>query len=129
MSLRAHLTDADVMQIMRAFRNSTLTSLDLTGPGAALHLSRRRSTRAFADELIVAPYVGIFTPHPDIILGASVATGDLLGHIRSIGQTVDLRAGSPGHLTEISVPSGRFVEFGQTLFTLRLSPQAEGAAA
>ena len=78
-----------------------------------------------------SPAVGYFSPAPELVVGASVQSGDLLGLIDVLGITQEVTAPAEGVVSEVLVEDGQAVEFGQSLVTIdpmELEVQAEGSA-
>ena len=71
--------------------------------------------------VITAPMVGIFHPgEEEIVVGAVVSPGQVVGAIESMKLMNDITAKVGGVVTEVVVEDGLPVEYGQALF--RLSP-------
>ena len=78
-----------------------------------------------------SPAVGYFSPAPELVVGASVQSGDLLGLIDVLGVTQEVTAPAEGVVSEVLVEDGQAVEFGQPLATIDpMEPeiQAQGSA-
>ena len=78
-----------------------------------------------------SPAVGYFSPAPELVVGASVQSGDLLGLIDVLGITQEVTAPAEGVVSEVLVEDGQAVEFGQSLVTIdpmELEVQVEGSA-
>ena len=72
--------------------------------------------------------VGYFTPGRDLVVGASVQTGDLLGSIDVLGIAQEVSAPDDGIIANVMVEDGQAVEFGQMLAEIDpLEPADDGA--
>jgi [acyl-carrier-protein] S-malonyltransferase len=60
----------DLDEILDALAQPSATARGDEGEGLAIR-----------ERLLVSPAAGVFTPSPDLVIGASVAAGDLVGHI------------------------------------------------
>lgn len=71
--------------------------------------------------------VGYFTPSPDLVVGASVQAGDVLGAIDVLGIAQEVTAPDDGIITSVLAEEGQAVEFGQALAEIdALEPVIDG---
>ena len=59
--------------------------------------------------------VGYFTPGPDLVVGHSVQSGDLLGSIDMLGIVQEVTAPEAGIIAAVLAEDGQAVEYGQAL--------------
>ena len=82
--------------------------------------------------VIAAPLMGRFYPRPEpgapafVLVGSEVQEDTVVGLIEVMKLFNTVQAGVRGTITEICAPEGEFLEYGTTLFRVRL---ADGAAA
>lgn len=62
-----------------------------------------------------SPAVGYFKPGTDLVVGASVQAGDLLGGIDVLGIFQDVNAPADGMVSRVLAEDGQAVEYGQAL--------------
>ena len=67
-----------------------------------------------------ATTVGMFTAAREWSTGDSVARGDVLGGIQSLGHVAEISAPADGEIREVLVTGGAPVEYGQALFVIAL---------
>jgi biotin carboxyl carrier protein len=67
-----------------------------------------------------ATTVGIFSAAREWSAGDSVARGDVLGGIQSLGHVAEISAPADGQIREVLVTGGAPVEYGQPLFVIAL---------
>jgi biotin carboxyl carrier protein len=67
-----------------------------------------------------ATTVGIFSAAREWSTGDSVARGDILGGIQSLGHVAEISAPADGEISEVLVAGGAPVEYGQALFVIAL---------
>ena len=67
-----------------------------------------------------ATTVGIFSAARTWTAGDTVARGDVLGGIQSLGHVAQISAPADGEIREVLVAGGAPVEYGQPLFVLAL---------
>lgn len=67
-----------------------------------------------------ATTVGVFSIAREWTTGDSVARGDLLGGIQSLGHVAEISAPADGEIREVLVAGGAPVEYGQALFVIAL---------
>jgi biotin carboxyl carrier protein len=97
------------------------------------HLSLRRAASAASGEprptpgvdeprtlAVASPLVGIF--HPAVQAGDTVAHGQAIGAIDSLGIPTNVDAPRAGTVEEVLVAAGGTVEYGQPLLLLRPTP-------
>ena len=65
-----------------------------------------------------ATTVGMFTAAREWSTGDSVARGDVLGGIQSLGHVAVISAPADGEIREVLVTGGAPVEYGQALFVI-----------
>jgi len=65
-----------------------------------------------------ATTVGMFTAAREWSTGDSVARGDVLGGIQSLGHVAEISAPADGEIREVLVTGGAPVEYGQALFVI-----------
>ena len=82
--------------------------------------------------VIAAPLMGRFYPRPEpgapafVLVGSEVQEDTVVGLIEVMKLFNTVQAGVRGTITEICAPEGEFLEYGTTLFRVRL---ADGGAA
>jgi biotin carboxyl carrier protein len=67
-----------------------------------------------------ATTVGMFSSAREWSTGDSVARGDVLGGIQSLGHVAEISAPADGEIREVLVTGGAPVEYGQALFVIAL---------
>jgi biotin carboxyl carrier protein len=67
-----------------------------------------------------ATTVGIFNAAREWSAGESVARGDVLGGIQSLGHVAEISSPADGEIREVLVAGGAPVEYGQALFVIAL---------
>ena len=67
-----------------------------------------------------ATTVGMFSAAREWSTGDSVARGDVLGGIQSLGHVAEISAPADGEIREVLVAGGAPVEYGQALFVIAL---------
>lgn len=68
---------------------------------------------------VTSPLVGTFRPaQKAVALGASVASGQVIGIIEAMKLPNDVTAPCAGKVVEVFVENGQFVEYGQELFAI-----------
>jgi biotin carboxyl carrier protein len=67
-----------------------------------------------------ATTVGLFSAAREWSTGDSVARGDVLGGIQSLGHVSEISAPADGEIREVLVTGGAPVEYGQALFVIAL---------
>ena len=67
-----------------------------------------------------ATTVGLFSAAREWTAGDSVARGDVLGGIQSLGHVAEISAPADGQIREVLVAGGAPVEYGQALFVIAL---------
>jgi biotin carboxyl carrier protein len=120
------LTDADVERVVRAFRDSGFSRLDLKLGSTALSLSRAGQGgedsidgRASFDA-VVSPSVGYFHHAADHAnAGLTVSEGTVLGVVRTLNGETEVRTGVSGVIAAKLAMEGEFVAYGQPLFQIR----------
>ncbi len=65
-----------------------------------------------------ATTVGMFSAAREWSTGDSVARGDVLGGIQSLGHVAEISAPADGEIREVLVAGGAPVEYGQALFVI-----------
>lgn len=108
-------------------------TIEVEADGFAVSVSRGRRTaqaEAPATKEPVAPAektqrvhattVGVFSTAREWSSGDSVARGDVLGGIQSLGHTAEISAPADGEIREVLVAGGAPVEYGQPLFVIAL---------
>jgi acetyl-CoA carboxylase biotin carboxyl carrier protein len=68
-----------------------------------------------------ATTVGIFSTAREWSTGDTVARGDVLGGIQSLGHVAEISAPADGEIREVLVTGGAPVEYGQPLFVIALA--------
>ncbi|HEY5520577.1 MAG TPA: biotin/lipoyl-containing protein [Candidatus Limnocylindrales bacterium] len=71
--------------------------------------------RDSARGIVASPAVGYFAPRRGIEVGASVRSGDLLGHVDVLGVRHEVVSPVDGALRTFEVESGQAVEYGQPI--------------
>ena len=110
-------------------------TIEVEADGFAVAVSRQQSPastgEASADEAdgvasiektqrVHATTVGIFNAARQWTSGDTVARGDVLGGIQSLGKVAEISAPADGEIREVLVAGGAPVEYGQPLFVIAL---------
>ncbi len=108
-------------------------TIEVEADGFAVSVSRqgqsaRTSTPAVKREeapvektqRVHATTVGLFSAAREWSTGDSVARGDVLGGIQSLGHVSEISAPADGEIREVLVTGGAPVEYGQALFVIAL---------
>ena len=110
-------------------------TIEVEADGFAVAVSRQQSPasagEARADEAdgaasiektqrVHATTVGIFNAARQWTSGDTVARGDVLGGIQSLGKVAEISAPADGEIREVLVAGGAPVEYGQPLFVIAL---------
>ena len=108
-------------------------TIEVEADGFAVSVSRqgqsaRTSTPAVKREeapvektqRVHATTVGLFSAAREWSTGDSVARGDVLGGIQSLGHVSEISAPADGEIREALVTGGAPVEYGQALFVIAL---------
>lgn len=108
-------------------------TIEVEAEGFAVSVSRqgqgaRTSTPAVKREeapvektqRVHATTVGLFSAAREWSTGDSVARGDVLGGIQSLGHVSEISAPADGEIREVLVTGGAPVEYGQALFVIAL---------
>ena len=108
-------------------------TIEVESDGFAVSVSRqgqsaRTSTPAVKREeapvektqRVHATTVGLFSAAREWSTGDSVARGDVLGGIQSLGHVSEISAPADGEIREVLVTGGAPVEYGQALFVIAL---------
>ena len=108
-------------------------TIEVEADGFAVSVSRhgqsaRASTPAVKREeapvektqRVHATTVGLFSAAREWSTGDSVARGDVLGGIQSLGHVSEISAPADGEIREVLVTGGAPVEYGQALFVIAL---------
>ena len=82
-----------------------------SAPGGPGHGSPRDTDRG----IVTSPAVGYFTPLRGLDGGASVRSGDAIGHVDVLGVRHEVVSGVSGALKAYEVQSGEAVEYGQPI--------------
>ncbi len=65
--------------------------------------------------VVTSTAVGYFIPAPELVVGASVQAGDLLGSIDVLGIAQEVAAPADGIVSRVLAEDGQAVEYGQAL--------------
>jgi acetyl-CoA carboxylase biotin carboxyl carrier protein len=108
-------------------------TIEVEADGFAVSVSRGRKTVSAAvpaatepdvpaekTQRVHATTVGVFSTAREWSSGDSVARGDVLGGIQSLGHTAEINAPADGEIREVLVTGGAPVEYGQPLFVIAL---------
>jgi biotin carboxyl carrier protein len=108
-------------------------TIEVEADGFAVSVTRRGQTaRASTPALkreeapvektqrVHATTVGLFSAAREWSTGDSVARGDVLGGIQSLGHVAEINAPADGEIREVLVTGGAPVEYGQALFVIAL---------
>ena len=119
------LTADDLAVLLESFKSSEWTELalsldgirlELTKPGAEPRAAPVATASPPATHTILSPSIGTF--HPQANPGDPVEPDDVVGAVRVLKVTIDLKAGARGTVREIHAAEGDMVEHGQPLFTV-----------
>ena len=80
----------------------------------------RVETQVEKTQRVHATTVGLFSTARDWSTGDTVARGDVLGGIQSLGHVAEISAPADGEIREVLVTGGAPVEYGQALFVIAL---------
>jgi biotin carboxyl carrier protein len=128
----AALTDDVVPALIARLRASRLGELEVRSGSWRVRLRRDASARLHmpagvpsageeASEAVPqssiarSTAVGYFTPGPQLVLGAFVHAGDVLGTVDVLGITQEVTAPSDGIVARVLAEDGQAVEYGQAL--------------
>ena len=81
---------------------------------------KQEETPAEKTQRVHATTVGVFSIAREWSSGDSVARGDVLGGIQSLGHVAEISAPADGEIREVLVTGGAPVEYGQALFVIAL---------
>jgi biotin carboxyl carrier protein len=111
----------------------TAVTIEVEADGFAVSVSRQgQAARAIAPAVSIeadpgektqrvhATTVGLFSAAREWSTGDSVARGDVLGGIQSLGHVAEISAPADGEIREVLVTGGAPVEYGQALFVIAL---------
>lgn len=86
-------------------------------PATTLH-----STDAPLPTPVLSPQVGFFNSQAglDLRIGSLIEVNSALGSIKTLDETIDVKAVLSGIIADIYVSDGDFVEFGQPLYSIHL---------
>ena len=87
---------------------------------AAPLAARHEEAPAEKTQRVHATTVGVFSISREWSTGDSVARGDVLGGIQSLGRVAEISAPADGEIREVLVTGGAPVEYGQALFVIAL---------
>jgi biotin carboxyl carrier protein len=79
---------------------------------------RREEAPVEKTQRVHATTVGLFSAAREWSTGDSVARGDVLGGIQSLGHVSEISAPADGEIREVLVTGGAPVEYGQALFVI-----------
>jgi biotin carboxyl carrier protein len=82
--------------------------------------AREPEAPAERTQRVHATTVGVFSTAREWSSGDSVARGDVLGGIQSLGHIAEINAPADGEIREVLVAGGAPVEYGQPLFVIAL---------
>jgi biotin carboxyl carrier protein len=93
-----------------------------SGAGPAQPKTVARDAEAVIEKTqrVHATTVGIFNAAREWSAGESVARGDVLGGIQSLGHVAEISSPADGEIREVLVAGGAPVEYGQALFVIAL---------
>ena len=106
--------------------------IEVEADGFAVSVSRQGSARTSTPAVkreeapvektqrVHATTVGRFSAAREWSTGDSVARGDVLGGIQSLGHVSEISAPADGEIREVLVTGGAPVEYGQALFVIAL---------
>ena len=89
-----------------------------TAPSAAA--PKQEEAPVEKTQRVHATTVGVFSIAREWSTGDSVARGDVLGGIQSLGHVAEISAPADGEIREVLVTGGAPVEYGQALFVIAL---------
>jgi biotin carboxyl carrier protein len=108
-------------------------TIEVEADGFAVSVSRQGQTARASVPAVVreeapvektqrvhATTVGLFSAAREWSTGDSVARGDVLGGIQSLGHVSEISAPADGEIREVLVTGGAPVEYGQALFVIAL---------
>ena len=108
-------------------------TIEVEADGFAVSVSRQgQTTRATTPAIelkeaavektqrVHATTVGLFSAAREWSTGDTVARGDVLGGIQSLGHVAEISAPADGEIREVLVTGGAPVEYGQALFVIAL---------
>jgi biotin carboxyl carrier protein len=111
----------------------TAVTIEVQADGFAVSVSRNGQSVATATAAVVqdeapvektqkvhATTVGVFSIAREWATGDTVARGDVLGGIQSLGHVAEISAPADGEIREVLVTGGAPVEYGQALFVIAL---------
>ncbi len=146
----AALTEEVLPALIARLRSSRLGELEVGGDGWRVRLRRapeplrtvmpgRASAEAgiepkavAGDQVARSPGVGYFQPSSELVMGASVQAGDILGSVDVLGIVQDIVAPSAGMISRVLAEDGQAVEYGQALADIdpldTVSVEPEGTA-
>jgi len=82
--------------------------------------AKREDAPVEKTQRVHATTVGLFSAAREWSTGDSVARGDVLGGIQSLGHVSEISAPADGEIREVLVTGGAPVEYGQALFVIAL---------
>ena len=124
------LTEEVLPALIARLRASRLGELEVRGHGWRIRLRREASvanrtitsksgsnivSTEDAGAVARSPAVGYFKPAPDLVVGAIVVAGDLLGSIDVLGVVQEVIAPADGIVSGVLAEDGQAVEYGQAL--------------
>jgi biotin carboxyl carrier protein len=86
----------------------------------AMPAAKREEAPVEKTQRVHATTVGLFSAAREWSSGDSVARGDVLGGIQSLGHVAEISAPADGEIREVLVTGGAPVEYGQALFVIAL---------
>jgi biotin carboxyl carrier protein len=108
-------------------------TIEVEADGFAVSVSRQGQTARATEPAIAlqeaalektqrvhATTVGLFSAAREWSSGDTVARGDVLGGIQSLGHVAEISAPADGEIREVLVTGGAPVEYGQALFVIAL---------
>jgi biotin carboxyl carrier protein len=102
--------DGFAVSVSRQGRTARATTPAIALQEAALEKTQR----------VHATTVGLFSAAREWSSGDTVARGDVLGGIQSLGHVAEISAPADGEIREVLVTGGAPVEYGQALFVIAL---------
>jgi len=87
---------------------------------ASTPAAKREEAPVEKTQRVHATTVGLFSAAREWSTGDSVARGDVLGGIQSLGHVSEISAPADGEIREVLVTGGAPVEYGQALFVIAL---------
>lgn len=94
-------------------RRDPAASIRSTAGGAATSASE--ADRETTGSVARSTAVGYFIPAPELVVGATVQAGDLLGTVDVLGITQEVTAPAGGIVAGVLAEEGQAVEYGQAL--------------